>query len=157
MWDGFAGAVVRLELSTGGVLLEPRPPGEVGVFPFAAPVHIVTASNPAGSEIDEAANMVRHRLLGIAVTGLDVIPTVGSAPDGSMPEPGFGLLGVSLDTALDLAREFGQRAIYQWTSDALTIVGVDEPHRRRRGWSLSGRRRPHKTQHQQEAPLNEWG
>lgn len=140
MWEGFAGAVVRLELPAGGALLEPRPPGDVGVFPFAAPVHIVTAYNPAGCEIDEETNIDRHRDLDIAVSGLETIPTVGSAPDGSMPEPGFGLLDVSLSDALDLARDFGQRAIYQWTYDALTIVGVDEPHRRRLGWSLTEHR-----------------
>ncbi len=140
MWEGFAGAVVRVELSTGGVVLEPRPPGDVGVFPFAAPVHIVTAYNPAGFEIDEETNRTRHLALGMAVTGRATIPTVGSAPDGSMPEPGFALLEVSLSYALDLARDFGQRAIYQWTSDALHIVGVDEQHRRRLGWSLSEHR-----------------
>lgn len=140
MWEGFASAVVRLELSAGDALLEPRPPGDVGVFPFAAPVHIVTAYNPAGFEIDEETNRSRHRALGMAVAGLATIPSVGSAPDGSMPESGFALLEVSLGYAIDLARDFGQRAIYEWTSDALHIVGVDEPHRRRLGWSLSEHR-----------------
>jgi hypothetical protein len=140
MWDGFAGAVVRLELSGGVVLLEPRPPGDIGVFPFDGPVHIVTAYNPAGLEIDEETNRARHRALGLTVAGLATIPTVGSAPDGSMPEPGFALLQVSLGDALDLARDFGQLAIYRWTFAALDIIGVDEPHRRRLGWSVSEER-----------------
>lgn len=137
MWDGFAGAVVHLTFPDGVRCLAPRPDGEVGEFPFDAPVHIVTAYNPAGIEIDEQANIDRHRRLGDAVAGVDTVTTVGSAPDGSMPEPGFALLELQLDEALDLARAFGQRAIYRWTPDELDIVGVDEPHHRRLGWSLT--------------------
>ena len=54
-----------------------------------------------------------------------------------MPEPGYAVLDVSLDTAVEIGREFGQRAIYRWTDDALSIVGVDEPVRLRLGWRLS--------------------
>lgn len=142
MWEGFAAAVVRVELPDGGARLEPRPAGDVGVFPLAGPVFIVTASNPAGLAIDDTANEVRHRLLGEAVAGIDTFPTVGSAPDGSMAEPGFALSGVSLDHALGLAREFGQRAIYHWTAEALTIVGVDEPEQVQLGWALSPQPEP---------------
>ena len=137
MWDGFAGAVIVLELVTGRALLEPAPPGEVGLFPFAAPVHIITAYNPAGVEIDDETNVARHGLLAAAVAGLEAIASVGSAPDGTMAEPGFALFGVPFDRALDLARQFGQRAFYRWTPRALIIVGVDEPVRRDLGWTLT--------------------
>jgi hypothetical protein len=137
MWNGFASAVIALELATGRALLEPAPPGDVGVFPFPAPVHIITAYNPAGVETDDDANITNHRLLGDAVAGLDVIASVGSAPDGSMAEPGFALLGVPFGDALRLARRFGQRAFYRWTPEALIIVGVDEPVRHELGWRLS--------------------
>ena len=137
MWDGFAGAVVRLAFPDGTRLLEPRSGGDVGEFPFGAPVHIVTAYNPAGIEIDEQANIDRHRRLGDAVAGFSTVATVGSAPDGSMPEPGFALQEVELSEALDLAREFGQRAIYRWTPDELAVIGVDELRHRRLGWSLT--------------------
>jgi hypothetical protein len=136
MWDGFAGAVVRIRLTTGAVVLTPRAEG-VDAFPFDAPVHIVTAHNPAGVETDEATNERRHRELGRRLASHLVVPTVGSAPDGSMAEPGYAVLDVSLEGALEIGREFGQRAIYRWTADSLSIVGTDEPHLRHLGWSLS--------------------
>jgi hypothetical protein len=140
MWDGFADAVVRLLLPTGCVVLEPRPPGDVGIFPFEAPVHIITAYNPAGIEIDEETNLGRHHSLGVALSRRDVFPTVGSAPDGSMPEPGFGVLEMTLRDALELASNFRQLAIYRWTPDALSVVDVDGHHRYHLGWSLSSHR-----------------
>jgi hypothetical protein len=138
MWDGFAGAVVRVELPDGtAAILAPRPSGDVGRFPFESAVHIVTAYNPAGIEIDGAANADGHRRLEVETAALDTFATVGSAPDGSMPEPGVGLVSVTTEHAIALGRAFGQRAIYRWTPDALVIVGVDEPQQRALGWSLT--------------------
>jgi hypothetical protein len=137
MWDGFAHAVVRLDLPTGRVVLEPRLPGDIGIFPLDAAVHIITAYNPAGIEIDEESNIGRHRSLGRALTRHSVVATVGSAPDGSLPEPGYGVLDMTLSDALELASNFGQLAIYRWTPEAFTIVDVDGTYRRRQGWSLS--------------------
>ncbi len=136
MWDGFAEAVVRIEMPAGPVILAPRQEG-VGEFPLDAPVHIITAYNPAGVRADETSNHERHRELGRRVARYDVLPTVGSDPGGSMPEPGYALLDVPLETAVEIGREFGQRAIYRWTDDALSIIGVDEPVELRLGWVLS--------------------
>ena len=137
LWDGFADAVVRADLPTGRALITPRPAGVIGVFPFVAPVHIITAYNPGGSETDEEINLDRHRSLAAALTGRSVFPTVGSAPDGSMQEPGFGVLNMSLGDAVALANSFGQLAVYRWTADALCIVDGAGRYRRRLGWSLS--------------------
>lgn len=137
MWEGFAGAIVRIGFATGAVVLTPEVDGEVGTFPFDSPVHIITAYNPAGIEINGAANELTHQTLGVAVNGYDTFPTVGSARDGSMAEPGYAVLGLELDEAIELGRRFGQVAIYRWTADALTIVGVDEPTELRLGWTLS--------------------
>ena len=136
MWDGFAAAIVEVGLASGPVVLVPALPGQVGVFPFDQPVHILTAYNPAGRAIDASENEARHEALGAALAGHTVVPTAGSAPDGTFREPGYGLLGVGLDEALDLARTFGQRAIYRWTPDVLSIVGVDEPVQIDVGWTL---------------------
>jgi hypothetical protein len=138
MWDGFAQAIVEVGLTDGPAVLRPAAPGRVGVFPFDRPMHILTAYNPAGRVTDAADNAARHEALGDALAGLQIVPTVGSAPDGTLREPGYGLLGADLGQALDLARAFGQRAIYQWTQDALSIVGVDEQVQIDLGWSLHG-------------------
>ena len=58
------------------------------------------------------------------------------APDGTMAEPGFGVLGLELDAAVELGRRFGQAAIYRWTADALAIVGVDDTRQVEMGWSV---------------------
>jgi len=136
MWEGFAQAIVRVELTDGPVVLVPRGEG-VGEFPFHGPVHIITAYNPAGVQTHDATNRERHRELEHRVTPYDVLPTVGSDPGGSMPEPGYALLDVSLDTAVEIGHEFEQRAIYRWTHESLSIIGVDEPIRLHLGWSLS--------------------
>lgn len=139
MWDGFAEAVVRIELTTGPVLIVPgdaEAPG-ADAFPFDSPVHIVTAYNPAGLEADDAVNARQHRELTRRLAAFDVVPTVGSAPDGSMPEPGYAILDVPLETAVRIGRDFGQRAIYRWTRTSLAIVGTDEAIHRHVGWSLA--------------------
>jgi len=136
MWDGFAGAIVEVELASGPVVLVPTTPGQVGVFPFDQPVHILTAYNPAGRAIDASDNEARHEALGAALVGRRVVPTVGSAPDGTFREPGYGMLDVGLEEAIDLARTFGQRAIYRWTPDVLSIIGVDEHVQIDVGWTL---------------------
>ena len=140
MWQGFAEAIVTLQLDGATAVLRPDEPDRVGSFPFPSPVHIVTAFNPAGLEIDAQENDRRHVALGLAVEHYETFPTIGSAPDGSFAEPGYGLVDVSTDDALDVARTFGQRAIYCWTSDSLTIFGVTESIELRLGWTLTGRK-----------------
>ncbi len=137
MWDAFAEAIVRIDLTTGPAVLAPEAFVGVGRFPFDAPVHIITAYNPAGVEIDAGSNGRHHLALGHALAAHEVLPTVGSARDGSMAEPGYAVLGLSLDEATELGRQFGQRAIYRWAADALTIVGVGDATERRLGWALS--------------------
>lgn len=136
MWQGFAQAIVTLQLDGARAVLQPEEPDRVGSFPFLNPVHIVTAFNPAGLETDARENDRRHVAFGRVVEHYETFPTIGSAPDGSFAEPGYGLVDVSTDDALDVARTFGQRAIYRWTSDALTILGVTESIELRLGWTL---------------------
>lgn len=138
IWDGFASAIVTLALPSGRHRLARAELGTTGgAFPFDADVHVVTAYNPAGIEASADDNRQRHAALLATVADLRTHPTVGSAPDGSIAEPGCAIVGIDTDRALALGRRFGQRAIYQWTPDALVIVGVDEPTRLRSGWRLT--------------------
>jgi hypothetical protein len=136
LWDGFAGAVVQISLPTGRFRLEPRPSGSDSEFPFESPVHVITACNPAGVEVDAATNEERHAALADALRRHRTFATVGSAPDGSMAEPGLAVIGLEADEAIELGRRFGQAAIYRWTADALAIVGVGESRTVEMGWSL---------------------
>ena len=136
IWHGFADAIVRIGMPEGTHRLEPRPRGDVGEFPFDAPVHIITAHNPAGEHADPADNERRHDELTRLLDGHRTLATVGSAPDGTMAEPGYAILDIDPVEAHGHARRFGQLAIYRWTVEALTIIGIDEPRRHEAGWAL---------------------
>lgn len=137
--DGFSRAVVRVDFPDERRVLTPRALGLHGSdFPFSTTVHIVTAYNPLGEIHDEAANRANHRRLReyTAALGVEVIPTVGSAPDGSIPEPGLLTKRLTRRTAVALGDEFGQSAIYEWSADRLEIVGVRHPGNLVLGWEL---------------------
>ena len=138
IWRGFQAAVVHVDLPGGPRRLEPRAPGTVGDFPFrGSVVHIITPYNPDGVLASNATNEQNHGTMAAELPDdLLSFATVGSAPDGSWPEPGFGIVGLTRDEAIVLGRRFGQRAIYEWTAESLTIVGVDEPSSSPTGWAL---------------------
>ena len=138
MWDAFANAVVTLSLPTGSAVLRPADPGTTDDFGFDAPVHIITAFNPAGVEADPHENEARHHALCVMLEQRELWwhGSVGSAPDGSFAEPGCAVLAMDTEDALEVAREFGQRAIYVWTEESLRILGVDEPVDLAYGWKL---------------------
>lgn len=139
LWDGFAEAVVQITLDEGtSVILVPAPPGSVDTFPFDGPVHIITAYNPRGDLSDEAANRRSHAELAAAsgAAGWSALPTVGSGPDGSMPEPGLAIFDITRGEAVALGARFGQAAVCAWHPDGLDIVGVFDEHTRSLGWRL---------------------
>lgn len=138
--ESFARAVVTIHFEDGTRVLHPQPAGDVGSdFPYPHPVHIVTAYNPGGRVGDATSNAAGHRLLVAAVAelGAPSVATVGSAADGSIPEPGLLIAGLSRRVAIDLGRRFGQRAIYEWSHDRLEILGVAEPAAIALGWRLA--------------------
>lgn len=137
MWDGFFRAIVRLELPNGPWVLHPADPSDTGDFPFSGPVHIITAYNPGGGATAESENQAATRELERTVRQFDPFPTVGSAPDGSFAEPGFGLVGISHEEALALGTRFGQAAIYCWTAQHLAVCGVGPEEEHRMGWRLA--------------------
>lgn len=145
-WAAFALAVVTLELESGPAVLRPDEVGQVGSFPFDQAVHIITAFNPgasidqtASSDVVEQQNQSRHRELKATLADHQCVDSVGSAIDGGFAEPGFAVLGIDIETAVSVAAEFGQKAIYRWTDDRLLIIGVDEPVELELGWSLNKR------------------
>ncbi|MDH3425526.1 MAG: DUF3293 domain-containing protein [Acidimicrobiia bacterium] len=138
--DGFARAVVTISFDHGTRVLHPHPNGDVGPgFPFEQPVHIVTAYNPGGVVSDAASNAARHRSLvdAVAALGVETLETIGSGPDGSIPEPGLLMAGLVRETAIAVGRRFGQSAIYEWRNDGLEVLGVDTPSSRVLGWRLA--------------------
>ena len=118
--------------------IAPRTDGVVDEYPLATPVHLLTAWNPRGEELPRSVNDERQKTL---LTFLDderlaAVPSVGASQDGSWAEPGFALLDVTEEVAVDIARRFEQAAIYAWGETRLEVVGALHDGRSSVGWSL---------------------
>lgn len=100
----------------------PRRLPAVGLF---APFAIVTAFHPYPRRLADAENLARHDALRQAIESLGAlfVPCAGSSADGSHREEGFAI-ACPRGTALALAAEFGQAAIYWWDGTSLWIDPV---------------------------------
>ena len=118
--------------------ITPRPYGVVDEFPLATPVHLLTAWNPRGEEALRAVNDERQKLLLTFLNEerLAAVRSLGASEDRSWAEPGFALLDVTEEVALDIGRRFEQAAIYAWREERLEVVGALSEGRSSVGWSL---------------------
>lgn len=81
----------------------------------------ITAYNPYSETLSIEANLAAHARLRDELTSLTqyVIEGAGAHPSGAWPEEkSFLALGVSLETARELGKQFGQNAIV-WIGDDL--------------------------------------
>lgn len=85
---------------------------------------VLTAWNPGFEKPGDVVNRERNDLLRIRLgaTGCEVWQADGSAPDGSFAEEGFLAWGLSAAAAIQLAREFGQFAIYEYDETGVRTV-----------------------------------
>lgn len=82
----------------------------------------ITACNPCSKSLSDAANADRHDELGreLQRRGLKYFPGEGKHPVGSWPgEASYLILGLSLEAAKALGKEYEQNAIVWCGSDAL--------------------------------------
>lgn len=102
-----------------GVAAGPPPPGGA--------CHVITAWNPGGDLADPVENARAQRELRATVSeaGWTVHDAEGVALDDSWAEDSLALVGVDESEVLDLARRFGQAAIFRWTGEHLAIVWTD--------------------------------
>jgi hypothetical protein len=86
---------------------------------------IVTAANPAGAPVDQAANERRHAALRqwIVEHGYVHRAATGSSPDGRHAEHGFAVW-LERDDVVALARRFDQSAIFWFDGGAFWLVGA---------------------------------
>ena len=99
--------------------------------PRAAPPSrfaIVTAWNPMDEVIPHALNQARDRQLQRMLETLDpqLCRITGCSPDLVHREPGWGFRA-DLETALAIAREFRQRALWWVENDRLNLVSCGDP------------------------------
>jgi hypothetical protein len=85
---------------------------------------VITAWNPGFERPGDEVNRQRNDLLRarLAATGSEVWRADGSAADGSFAEEGFLAWGLPTVTALQVAREFEQFAIYEYDEDGVRRV-----------------------------------
>jgi hypothetical protein len=116
----------------------PRRDGVVDEYPLGTPVHLLTAWNPRGEELSRAENDERQELLLTFLNDERVaaVRSIGASQDGSWVEPGFAILDVTEEVAVDIARRFEQAAIYAWSETRLEVVGALHEGRASVGWSL---------------------
>lgn len=72
----------------------------------------ITAFNPGSVRLPDAENSERHEELRARLTGFHVMEGEGRDPNDDWPaERSFLVIGITLEHAEELAKEFGQRAI----------------------------------------------
>lgn len=83
---------------------------------------LVTAFNPLGVQRSLQENLSADAALQLVLLkqGLPLFPTIASDPAGTWPdEPGWLVLGLSHEHAMDIGRQFNQNAILWAEADAV--------------------------------------
>ncbi|MEJ2888890.1 DUF3293 domain-containing protein [Actinomycetospora aeridis] len=139
--DDYTRAVLRVpDLGDRGLVLRPRTDGNVlGTFPFAAPVHVVTAHNPGLERLSAAENAARQTALEAELDerGLRHWRSVAGAEDGSHAEEGALVVGLDDEDACALGAAWGQDAVFRWSPTAWTVLACDDTPSVALGWEIT--------------------
>jgi hypothetical protein len=138
-WAEYTRTIVQIALAGGtSIEIHPAEEGEVGRWPpgFVAPVLIFTAWDPGDARPGETTNRMRQHSLEseLRTLGATIWFTVGRDPLSDHREEGVAVIGLSEETVLDMARRYGQSAIFVLTPDAWTTVSCVDGSRRAIGW-----------------------
>jgi len=136
-WSAYRSAVVRIELSDGPVLVEPRPAGEAdGGFPFVdgATVHIITAYDSAS--LDDPRNDLRLSELKDVLDDLEIdwVDAVGADPEWRHQEPSVAVLDLGDERARRIGLRYQQDAIFRWTAHSWELVDCASGASETMGW-----------------------
>ena len=141
-WKDYEGTFVRIMHPELGDL-EVRPTATraiIGDFPDPAgrTIHIMTAHNP-GVQLSEQDNRHRQQVL---VTAVDKMPdahawsAIGGDPSWVHTEDSVAIVGLTDQSAVELARRFDQDAIFRWTRTEWTLISCRSEQRHTAGWQL---------------------
>ena len=110
-----------------------------GIFPFESPVHVITAWNPRSRLLESSENLQRHRQLlqQLKAAGEEIHEGTGSAADGSWAEEGIARIGQSLESSIEIGKEWQQDAIWEWHPQGLAAVECESGQRHEWGWVLA--------------------
>ncbi len=111
----------ELYFNEHGHTLRPR----AAVERFGSPLQVITAWNPIAEHRPRQVNDAANRELRAVLAELTnvVIPVVGSSPSGDWLEPGYAVVGQSRRFLRNVARDFGQLAIFSVTRYEVEVLG----------------------------------
>ncbi len=97
-------------------------------LPLPTPIHILTAYNPFERVLSNEENAKRHEALRSLLLHRPVqfLSVYGQSIDGQWIEPSYAIHGLSRSEACGLARDIGQRAIFELDDEFLYVFGSDE-------------------------------
>lgn len=99
-------------------------------WPWAAPVHVLTAWNPSSIVRPKAVNDAANKELEAVLRkrGADAQRVIGRADDRSWGEESLVVAGMSRAEAAELGCRFGQVAIYELDADEMRVVRASDGH-----------------------------
>jgi len=128
MWEVFLQTSIALDGPAGRVVLA----GEDAVadLPMSPPLHVLTGWNPGARPRSVAENerwnqQLRERLQAAGTATQTALGWLGSWSEAS-----FVVSGLSIADAVQLARKFGQVAIFEITQDELRVIDCTNGQRR---------------------------
>ena len=98
---------------------------------FPAPVYVITAQNPSERVLSDSENVRRHRLLESYLRRFSADMTlllkevIGKSIEGPWQELGWAIGGLTREEAVEIARHFSQRAIFELTDDRVCVIPTD--------------------------------
>lgn len=110
-----------------------------GEFPFESPVHVITAWNPRSQPLEASENRLRHQQLveHLQRSGEMIHEGTGTARDGSWAEEGVARIGHSLESSIEIGKQWQQDAIWEWHPKGLAAVECESGNRHQWGWILA--------------------
>lgn len=142
-WDNYIRAVLRIELPEGTLRIKPAPLGKSHDINFpdktGGTVHVITAFNPGGIAVPDAANTFAHERLAARLQkmGKTCLAAAGGDVEWTHVEQGFAVIAMTDEEALALGRDFGQEAIYGWSPSTLTVLSCDTAKIHMTGWDVA--------------------
>jgi hypothetical protein len=120
MWDVFRQTSIALDGPAGRVVLA----GEDAVvdLPMPPPLHVLTGWNPGARPRSVAENERRNQQLWERLQAVGTEAEMAFGWLGSWSEPGFVVSGRTTAGVVQLAREFGQVAIFEITPEELRVI-----------------------------------
>jgi hypothetical protein len=139
-WDAYVAAVVRIEPPGGARWLKPAPIFRTeGRYPDpdGRPIYVLTAHNPAGRLASDAANAGAQARLESRLRrrGLTWWPADGGDAAWAHVEASVALVGVAEAAAIALGAEFGQDAIFVFSTANRRVVSCTDARVETTGWS----------------------